>query len=339
MSSLSSAISFLRSKTLTAWLLGLFIFYYLTLAVWSDEAFAKYVGHLSSNNFFRAFYLLFLINMVFRTWDILRAAWSEKVRFFLQCPFYLGLVLVLFSFFLSLNFRKVEWLPPTGVGDIIKVPWDSRSYQIVSVVPAIKKKALRTDDSAIFDYEPGAALSDPEGRTYTIGAFPPRKVGQSYMHVLTFGIGPDIEVRKQGKTIWKRPVALRLIPFGVVDVLEIPVLPHRFFISIVPNKIIKKGRETAKDYDLDRPRYYVEITKGDSILARQEIEKDILFDDGLSLHLESPSDWVLIEAAYDPFLIWFAGSIFLFAVGAFTYPAYYIVRAVYQFKSRQLIER
>ena len=320
MSALRIILLFLRSRTLTVWLVGLFVLYYLTMAVWVGEAFGRYILHLSSSNLFRAYYLVFLLNVLLRSFDALKGAWPVRPRFFLRLPLLVGLALFLAAVFLSLNVRRTEWLPPIGDGDVISLPWEGRPYRVVAVEPALKKKALRTDNAAVFDYEPGIIVEDERGRRSAVRAFPPARVGKSYLHVLNFGIGPGIELRKSGADVWKGNVALRLTPFGVVDTFELPEIPYKFYLSIIPNRIIKKGKETARDYDLARPRYLVEIVKGDRVVVREETDSEISFDGSMSLLFFPPADWVLLEAVYDPFLPLFVAGLGLLFVGVFLYP-------------------
>ena len=308
-------IAFLRSGTLTIWLVGLFVLYYLTMAVWTGEAFATYVSAVSSSRFFQAFFLLFFLNVLYRVVDALRALRSRPAVMVMRIPLLLGLVLLLFSFFMSLNVRELRWSPPIGEGDTIDLPWEEAPYQIVSVEPALKKKALRTREVFVFDYEPGIMIESRAGERYRIGAFPPRKVGSSFLHVLNFGIGPGIELRKGAEVVWNGYVALRLTPLGVTDSFEIPQQPYRFYLSVLPNQVLKKGRETARDYDLDRPRYRLEVMEGDRVIKRGETETGLSFGGDMSIAFFQPSDWVLIEAVHDPFLLWFVVSLSLLVLG------------------------
>jgi hypothetical protein len=320
-------LAFLRSRTLTVWLVGLFVLYYLTMAVWVGEAFGRYVTHLSSSNFFQAFYLLFFVNVLLRSCDALRGAWPHRPAVFLRLPLYLGLIIFLAAFFLSLNFRKTEWLPPMGRGDVISVPWEAQSYQIKTVVPALEKKVLRTDnDTRIFDFEPGITMVKSDGEQFAIGAFPPRKIGYTYYHILMFGIGPGIELRKRNEIVNKGFMALRLVPFGVADHFEIQPFPYKFYLTIVPNRLIKKGAETARDYDLEHPRYRVEIAKGDEVIAKAETETSVQFDGEMELSFFEPDDWVVIEAVRDPFVIWFVIGFAMLFAGVFLYPCTIFLR-------------
>lgn len=312
--------SFLGSPTLTAWLVGLFVLYYLTMAVWLDEAFSRYVGHLSSGVVFRLFFLCFLVNTALRVADHIAHLRGRPARLLLRLPLLLGLVLVLATFFLSLNVRQLQWTQPVGKDDPIVLPWETERFRIIAVEPALAKRALRTDATRIFDFEPAITIVGSDGRPRTIGAFPPRKAGKTYLHVLTFGLGPDIELKKGNEVLGRGFVALRLVPFGSADTFSLAGQPYQFSLSVLPNRMTQKGTETARSYDLDRPRYQLEVVKGDQMIAKEETEGSVSFDGDMTISFFPPSDWVIVEAVRDPFLPWFAFSLLLLACGVLLYP-------------------
>ncbi|MDH4161399.1 MAG: hypothetical protein OEW15_01755 [Nitrospirota bacterium] len=211
--------------------------------------------------------------------------------------------------------RKTLRTPPVGMGDIITVPHGTEKYQIQSVEPALKKRSLRNEGAAVFDYEPGLMLLDPQGRTYRVGAFPPSPVGSTYMHVLTFGIGPGVELKKGREVVFRGYIALQLTPFGNVDVFDNSDLPYKFYLSIIPNSTIRKGKESANTYDLEKPRYNVTVVKEEQTILNGETDSSIRIDENLTLSFFTPSDWVIVEVVQDRFLPWFVLSICLICVG------------------------
>lgn len=309
----------LGSRRLTAWLSGGGICYYVTLAVWSQEAFAFIVRNLAESHVLRAVYLLLAVNIAIRSVLALQQLWHAKAVFFLRLPLYAGAFLLMTSFFLSLNFRQNTWLL-IGQGDVIRVPWEREVLRVVDVRPALEKSTLKTEDSLVFSSEPQVTLLDGYGRRYTVGAFPPRLVGSNYMHVMKVGIGPGVELSKEGKVVGQGDIALHLIPFGTVDKFEVPPSPYTFYLSILPSKVIKKGRETARQYDRERPLYGIEIVKGDKVIAKGETDDLFAFDGIMSIRFHRPSDWVLLDIAYDPFLPAFAAALLLTAFGLLLYP-------------------
>ncbi len=312
MNRIKTLLYFLGSKTLTAWLAGVFVIYYLTAAVWSKEAFAYFVSGLSRKPVFQTWYSLLLINVAIRSTISLLSIRHEKLKVLLRLPLYIGMVLFLFSFFMSLNARQHR-LIILGEGDVFDLPWERTMFRVVRVESALEKNAIRTEASAIFDYEPGIIISDWRGNEYHVTAYPPKKVISGYMHVLNFGIGPGVKISRNSLTLMKAEVALRLTPFGSVDKFEME--PYTFYISILPSGTVKKGRETAREYNLKKPRYRIEIVKGDKTITKAETDSSVSFDNGMRLDFFPPADWVLLEAVYDPFLPWFAFSVLLLAAG------------------------
>ncbi len=312
-------LSFLRSKTLSVWLFGGFAAYYLTVAVWSQEAFSRFIALVSTNTLFRALYLLFLINLSCRMLPALRTLWSRKSRFFLRLPLAAGILLFLFSFFMSLNLREHQWLL-RGEGDPVELPWERSAYRVATVQSALERRQLQTGESLVFDYEPSIELTDQLGAGHRVGAFPPRRVGSSWMHVLNFGIGPGLELRKQGTTVFAGYMALRLLPFGEVDHFTIEPWPYTFYLSILPNRVITRGQESGREYDLARPLYHVEIVKEERKILQAESGGEVAFDGDMSLLFIQPEDWVLLEATSDPFYLWYIASLGLLLAGIVLYP-------------------
>ncbi len=314
------------SRALTVWLVGIFIIYYVTAAVWSKEAFAHFVENLSHNVLYKILYLLFLLNVALRTGQRLKSLWPAKFVFFFRLPLHAGIFLLLLAFFLSLNVRKSTWML-VGEGDVIRVPWERSLLRVARIRSALQKNVLKINDSLIFSSEPLVTLFDEKGTVHTVGAFPPRLVGSNYMHILNFGIGPGVELREKNHVLLQTYVALRLTPFGTIDKFELPPSPYTFYLSILPNRVVKKGTETARQYDLEKPLYSVEIVKGDRMIKKGDTDGTIAFDQTMSLTFHAPSDWALLDVAYDPFLPLFIAGLLLTAAGLMVYPLSFIGRS------------
>jgi hypothetical protein len=308
----------LQSRTLTLWCVGLAIIYYLTVAVWAEEAFATFMQRLSHDNIFRVVYVVFCLNVTLRIFTSLSEFRYEKIRFLLKAPLSLGLVIFLLSLFLSLNVREQKW-QLVGEGDVIDLDWEEALFEVSRIDPALKKDTLRTDDSGIFDYEPRVFLKDNRRKKYTAGAFPPEKMRSTYMHILNFGIGPGVELKENDRILFSRYYALQLMPFGALDSFEIPSVPYRFFIRILPNKVIKKGDITARNYNIERPLYEVEIVEGDRMIQKETTDGSLRFADTFEMTFLKPSYWVLLEMVYDPFYKGFVVGLFMIPIGGLLY--------------------
>ncbi len=317
MSILKGIYRFFSSWRLTFWMVALFILYYLTVAVWSEEAFARFIGMLSENSTVKALYLVFLLNVTLRLSGSLWTMRKRPMRLVLSLPFYAGVVLFLFSSFMSVNVRQLQWVL-LGEGQVLKLPWEREAFRVVKVESALKRDLLRMDDSSIFDYEPYITLQDRGGRLHRVGAFPPKRVGASYMHVLNFGLAPGVEFIRDKEVLLSGQVALRLIPFGSVDSFQLGQFNYKVYIHIIPNRIIRRGKEVARSYDITSPLYQVEVIKGEKTLFEGTTDREINFD-GYRLRFYSPSYWIMLEAARDPFYIPFIVSLFLVLGGGIFY--------------------
>ncbi len=316
---LQRALSLLGSKTATVWLAGFFILYYLSAAVWSGEAFSSFVGNLSSNNYFRSLYVLFALNLTFRIVLSARGLWPVKAVFFLRLPLYTGLVVFLVSFFMTLNIRESGQALVTD-GSEFYIPWENARIRVAGVDSALAKRALREEKSLIFDYEPRVMLVDDSGGRHEIGAFPPKRLRSTFMHILNFGIAPGVELRRGREMLANGYMPLRLTPYGTTDTFELRPFPYKFYLRILPTRVVRKGEETAREYDLTTPRYGIDVVKGDTLIAKTQTDLMLTFDGDMSLRFFPPTDWVLLEFAYDPFLVPLVVGLVLVAAGLALYP-------------------
>lgn len=325
MNRLIRVLTVLGSKVITFWLAGIFILYYLALAIWSKEALSTIVAGLTGNVLIQSLFVLFFLNVASRTVRRIQEELPSRARLALRTPLYAGTLLFLAMFFLSLNSRHSTW-QLVGEGDPVELYRDRGEYHVARITPALQARPLRTDRSAIFDYEPALTIVDRAGRQHHVAAFPPVKVGTTYLHVLNFGIGPGVELKKAGKRLSKGYLALRLTPFGSVDVFELPPAPYRFSLAILPNRVGSTGPEPEREYDLARPRYRVEVERGGKVIARGETDSSLRFEEGMSIHFDTPADWVLVEAVRDPFYPGYALSLVLLTGGVFLYPFSWLIR-------------
>ena len=327
-------IALLGSRALTVWMAGIFIMLYITLAVWSREAFATIIVGLTTWGFIRTCYLLLCLNVLTRVAVSLKRSWPDKKLFVLRTPLLVGLVVLLISIFFSLNARKIEWII-AGEGDVLAFPWETSSFRVVRIEHAIRQSTLVTAGSPLFAYEPAMDVEDDAGMRYRIGAFPPERIRSSYFHILRFGIGPEIELWRGKTLLAKETVPLNLIPFGMTDSFGLPSQPYRFFVTILPNRVVKKGRESASEYELDHPRYLLEVVKGERTIAKAEtLDGMISFDDVMSLRFFPLLDWVHLEAVYDPFRTWFLAGLSLILIGFISYPVSLVSTAYHQTRIR-----
>jgi hypothetical protein len=293
-------LALLSSKRFLLWLSGAWVFYYVTVAVWSEEAFAGFVTGLGDSGLFQSLYILFMASVLL---NLIRAyrerpVW-RRAAFVPRAVLPAGVLVFLLGFFLSMSFRQFEWIL-VGEGDVVKPAWQEEAFRVEEIKPALKDEMLDMEDLefSIFSYEPRVVMKSGKG-LFETGVFPPGRIGGSYYHVLNFGMAPGLRLRKGDKLLTEGNMALRILPPGVEGVFEIQPYPYRFTIKLMYEKIIEKGRARAKLYNLKSPLYKLTVEKGEEIIFRGNSDEEVNFD-GLDLSFYGPDYWVMLEAASDP---------------------------------------
>ncbi len=312
---LKRSVVILSSRTCLLWLFGGWILYYVLSAIWMDEAFANFVNGIEGNILIQAPLILFLVsgylNLVRSSKEILK---RSTMHFILWMSMPLGALLFLTAFSLSISQRE-SGQRIAGEGDLVKPPWVQDGYRLVRIEPGLRPSILNSEwDVGIFAHEPKLTMVDRSSRQYTVGAFPPEKLGNTYYHILNFGIAPGIRLQQGQKILNEGYMPLRILTFGSSDFFEIPPLPHRFLVSLEPEKSVLREKREALQYNLYSPRYRVRVFRGDRIIHEGNSGEGIRFD-GLTLRFFEPSYWVLIEAVKDPAMPLLRFSLFLIVLG------------------------
>jgi hypothetical protein len=305
----------LSSRRFLMWFIGAWIFYYVTFAVWSREAFAGFVVNLEEGYLFKLLYIVFMSSAVL---NLVRAGRERAARSrtiaFLWMLLPVGALLFLLGFFISVNFKQSEWIL-AGEGDVIRPAWQSEGIRVLEFKPALKDKLLDVEnlEFSIFAYEPKVLLEAPEG-TREVGVFPPRRIDGAYYHILKFNMAPGLRLEKDDEILAEGYMAVNILPPGIQDVFEIRPYPYRFRIKIKYEKIIEKHGARAKLYNIKSPLYDVVVEKGDKVIFMGGSDEKISFN-GLTLSFYEPDYWVMIEAASDPGLPIVALGIALIVAG------------------------
>ncbi len=309
----------LGSPVLTLWFVVAFVVYYMTGSVWSEEAFAKFISGLSGSWPVRMVYMVFLLNVTLRAiGSLIKDFRRDRIRMVLRSVLLLGMVLFFLSSFLSVNLRQTEWVL-AGEGQVINLRWEMGPFRVLKIEPALKELTMKIDTSEIFDSEPKAVIETLDGKIFKIGAFPARKVSRTYVHVLNFGLAPGLELYKDGRLLQRGYMALRILPFGSVDRFKIEGLAYDFYIHILPNRVIKRGDISAREYNTRSPVYNLEILKADRKILNTTVEREVSFE-GYVLRFLRPVYWELLECVYDPVYPLFLLSLGMLALGVIIYP-------------------
>lgn len=326
---ISRAIRLLSSATFLFRIAGVWIAYYVLSAIWTEGAFAAFAYGLSENPLVQVPFLLFLISGFLNLVRMLREEAGKGIaRLVTKMLLPFGVFILLAGYFISLSTRQFDWVI-AAEGHTFKPPWGDESFTVSGIRPGIKESFLDSDEmgksgSDIFAYEPKATIVDSASKPVVIGAFPPARIGNSYGHILNFGLAPGIRLTEGDELKQEGYMPLRLLPPGNNDSFEIQPYPYLFEVSLEPEKVIEKGRTRASQYNLKLPRYRVRVLKGEKTIA-EDVSTDRLSFDNLTISFFEPTYWIQIELVKDRGALLVLAGLFLTAVGIPIYVVRYVL--------------
>lgn len=293
------------------WLLWLWVLYYVTLAMFKDEAFAGFVVAHKTNPVVLGISILTLIILTgaFLRYCLYGIKRNGKVFLLnLILPFGVLLFLAGFVFVSGFGISKFLFLQE---GQEFRAPWNKEAFRVESVdVKVVENYFEKQQGVGILSREPKVEFSLGNKRKI-IGAFPPTRMGGAYHHVLGFGISPGIELFENGKSVQKGNVNLMLLPPGAEDHIDIEGLPYRIYIRLAPEKIVEDGGEKIKLYDLFNPRFFIRVERGAELVFDGDSDQMVIFDE-FALKFYQNTYWVWIKVVRGigvPF-VW-AGFLFM----------------------------
>ncbi len=290
----------LASKAFLLWIIIAWISYYSISSIWMEEAFGNFISLLRDNMIIQIPFLLFLASAIM---NLIRASIKSFQQsragylFWLILP--LGVIIFFSGFFLSVTQRE-QGQRVLGEGDAKDPPWTKEKYSIIDIDPGLRDSFLDIDSSiGIFSHEPKITVLDRFSQRSEIGAFPPKKLNDTYYHILNLGIAPGVRLM-QGENVKSQGyMILRILTPGSSDFFEIPPYPYKFKVSLEPEKEIQKGHIKASEFNLKQPLYNVRVYKGEKVIAEGDSRKGINLDD-MTLYFFQPIYWALVEAVKDP---------------------------------------
>lgn len=309
----------LSSSAFLIWLTGGWIVFYVFSSIWMKDAFAYFVEALKESYLIQVPFLLFLLS----GWlNLVRASCflfpKGKRRFIVWVMLPLGMILFFTGFFISITTRQFEWLM-VGLEHVVQPKWGRESYKVVDFQSGMKERFLDMDlgtetGKGIFSFEPKIKFVDRNSRSFEAGAFPPVKFDETYFHILNFGLAPGVRFLENGIVKDEGYMPLRIINPGSADSFEIKPYPYKFLVSLEPERIIRKGKTEAGEYNIRVPKYKVRVFEGDKVIAEAVSKEGIQFKN-LNLTFFDPTFWIQLEIARDYGYPGILAGIFLIAIG------------------------
>lgn len=311
---MKTVIGYMSSKSALIWLVTGWVFYYVTSAVWTEEAFATFITQLGKNPLVQAGYVLFLICLAL---NIMRSFRSRLQNGAVSAGAWVvlpaGILIFLSGYFMSSAFRQWDYVI-AGEGGAIRPAWSKTDYSVVDMVSPLKDEALDTGDGSFFSMEPKVTVTDGKIKV-TVGVFPPKKISGTYFHILNFGLAPGIRLLDdKGEVEAEGYMALKLLPPGAEDKFELPPLPYKFAIRLAPSRVIEKGGTVGKIFSLKSPDYEAVVFRGKEVVFEGNSKEGIIFD-GRRLEFTEPSHWAYLEVVKDPGAAVIVWGLWIIAIG------------------------
>jgi hypothetical protein len=320
----------LSSKACLLWLTGGWVLYYVTTAIWLDEAFAFFVYGVKNNTFIQIPFAAFLISGYLNLLRVFREKLSRsKLAFIAWLMISGGAMLYFTGFFLSINTRDYD-NRIVGVGDFLDMPWSKERYYISAIKPGLRDSFRMTDTGGILQYEPKITIKDSSSRSYEVGAYPPLKINGTYIHILNYGLAPGVRFYRGGVLSAEGYMPLRILPPGRSDFFEIRPYPFRFLVFLASEHMDYSEHYPEPVYNLKDPLYNTRVFSGEKMVAEGDSREGLSFND-YKLSYFKPSYWIQIESARDPGIPFMRFGIFLLVFGI---PVYILRSVLYIIRRR-----
>ncbi len=314
----------LSSKSCLLWLIGGWIMYYVSTAIWMDEAFGFFVYGVKNNPLIQIPFLLFLASGYLNFLRVFKDKFrGKKLGFFAWLMLSTGVLLYLTGFFLSINVRQYD-NRIVGVGHSLKLPWEKDTYSFSAVDPGLKNSFKKSDSDGILAYEPGITMTDSFSNSYRIGAYPPVRINGTYFHILNYGLAPGVRFYDKGILIDEGYMPLRILPPGINDSFNIRTFHFRFLVFLAPEYTEHGGHHPEPVFNLKNPVINTRVFSGERMIAEGDSREGLSFN-GYYLRYFEPTYWIQLESAKDPGMPVMRFGIFIIVFGV----PLYILRLIW----------
>lgn len=223
-----------------------------------------------------------------------------------------GLTILMTALIFSVHIRRAE-NTIFHKGD--ELPIFDKKVRISGIKSDLPEEFLQVGEENAFRLENISAVLSSSGNTFTVtNGFPINKGGK-YYRIAGFGFSQALHFKGHGNE-FSGNVDLDILPPGKTD--SVSVEPdYSISFALQPEKTIKKGLLTGKQFDLRNLLYSVTIKNSklnkvtEGITLKPAVSKTI---EGYEILLGDNSHFVKIQSVYDPALFWvYNGMLLLLA--------------------------
>jgi len=148
-----------------------------------------------------------------------------------------------------------------------------------------------------------ADLTFPGGSTVTTRINRPLWLGWgTFLRLSGFGYAPRYELSDRvGRPLDSAFVKMNVFPPGQRDHFQIPDLPHRFYVEVLPDFAVEQGEPITRSLELVRPAVWLRVVRGPLELGEALVRQgDVFGFEGLRLRFPEIRYWGQFAVVRDP---------------------------------------
>jgi hypothetical protein len=220
-----------------------------------------------------------------------------------------GFIILLVSFLFSVHLRESEEMllheGETGV-------FFGNKILLSTITPELPEKFMQIGEKTRFRLDDMSAELTSSGNTYSLTPGFPVRIEKLYYRITHLGFSVPFNAETSMGDFGKN-VDLEILPPGKTDIVELPSVDMFLTIALMPEKTIKKGLITGKQYNLRRPLYRVVLQKGEDKDKPESVTVrpgERVTSGGDTILLGENSFFLKINSVDDPALFWiYLGSL------------------------------
>ncbi|RMG69246.1 MAG: hypothetical protein D6710_09190 [Nitrospirae bacterium] len=180
-----------------------------------------------------------------------------------------GFVVLLLALMLSYNLRVSEKVV-LHKGALLEL--GNRPVRVKAIEPDMSEEFLQVGEKSTFKLSEVSLLLDDGDKIHRVGSGFPSFLEGHYLRVIHLGLYQELKV-KDGRGEFSSGYALDVFPPGKTAVVTLPERDYFLTLTLYPERTIKKGILTGRQYNLKELTFKVLVQKNKKILAEGLIKE------------------------------------------------------------------
>lgn len=214
-----------------------------------------------------------------------------------------GLIMLSTALLFSVYLRKTE---ETKLHEKEMHSFSGSEITLNSIKSNLPEDFLRVGEEGTFKLDKVSAALIASGNSYTITSGFPVKIKGRYYRISDVGFSQELSLESSGQKIEKR-LDMNILPPGKTDIVALPSNNLFLTFTLHPEKTIRKGLLTGKQFSLLKPIYRIVIQSGKEREKPETVTVrpgESITSGGFTVSLGKNSLFIKIISVYDPALFW-----------------------------------